>query len=65
MHDAIAQAEDAWWEERVTSRHSAERRAMERAMDSADLNEFDSEAERLEYIEQMYDELMGEYENGR
>ena len=65
MHDAIALAEDAWWDERVTSRRNAERRAMERAMDSAGLNEFDSDADRDAYIEQMYDELLCEYENGR
>lgn len=65
MHDAIALAEDAWWDERVTSRRNAERRAMERAMDSADMNEFDSDAERDAYIEQMYDDLLWEYENGR
>lgn len=55
-------AEDAWWDAHMSAKRNAEAVAMERAISSADLWEFDSDEEREEYIEERFAELMEEYE---
>ena len=57
MREAL---ENAWWDDYCEAKHAAERDAMQAAIDSADLWEFDSEEEREAYIEEVYEERLAE-----
>lgn len=52
--------ENAWWDAYCTAKDEAEREAMQAAIDSADLWEFDSDEERDAYIEEVYEDRLAE-----
>lgn len=56
----VRAAENAWWDDYCTSKDAAERKAMQMAIDSADLWEFDSEEERDAYIAEYYEDALAE-----
>lgn len=52
--------ENAWWDAYCTAKDEAEHEAMRAAIDSADLWEFDSDEERIAYIEEVYEDRLEE-----
>jgi hypothetical protein len=52
--------ENSWWDKYCSDKAIAEDMAMQSAIDSADLWEFDSEEERIAYIEEVYEDRLAE-----